>query len=944
MKARSCLSALCGTVLFSAVCAGCSPPAPGTFRTAESREEAAPYVEGIEALRSGNFNEAAADLVKATAAGEENADYLRARGVAGVLTENFPQAITGLERAVKLRADDAEAKLWLAAAYLMNGDPAKGSMNFSFNGVPHNYADLVYNVMAMDYWSSRVNKTYYDRVQRRQVPVNEAVKTTFPEAARAYAERHLATGARPNKLVMDRMKSGLRRGDWTAAWNDLAALRRNAPEDISLRKDAAECLLGFGDALHAREEFTRVLCVEPLWGEGYLGRARAAAMTGDRRRAEADLKTAKELRARGISAAESAVRKAGALPPRKADEAFRQKALSETSWEDLVNSALALHRQFNDRRFRYDEGYQDRVLAISDAIRVDRKNADRRELLARFLFDYRAVPVIWNGPRATEQLRPQSAAEQDGEVRRALEAADEALKIDPRHVNALVTKAYALYALGRPNDAEALADKALKIEPYCARALGFKSYIVHRRADQLASRASALRSGRSETHTEHRSDGVYMVTTRYEPTAEELAEAAQCEAEAAQRRQEAAKLDEEAGRVRREMIPALLKKGKAQKAAVLDADMSEVKRALAEWARKHGDAREKKMYALMAEPIPHTTAADELKTVWENIIRTAWPAAEASLDAAGKIDPADARVSAYRSVLAAARQDAAAATRQRTASLALEEARARLMGTSFVSAGKAPLRIDESGLTLVVRQRYGDALAAEGRNDRALEAYQVNQGIETRADKDTLWALLPTAMLPDTSVGVNAVQEAPSLASLTAWARLGAGRALLALGRPADAQKEFLAVRAYLANWPMTAEHRETMNVVDSWARLGIAEAAIAAGDYETAAPLLVSGEGWPWGLPKDLEARKNALTEKFRAARNQVEEDRMEAQRRMTPEQRIEQSRSFDDDQFQKQREQTLSALQDPNLSPADRRALEASLAELDRVIATRKRGGRTT
>ena len=77
--------------------------------------------------------------------------------------------------------------------------------------------------------------------------------------------------------------------------------------------------------------------------------------------------------------------------------------------------------------------------------------------------------------------------------------------------------------------------------------------------------------------------------------------------------------------------------------------------------------------------------------------------------------------------------------------------------------------------------------------------------------------------------------------------------------------------RAYLASWPPTAKDRETMYVVDSWARLGIAEAAYAARDYDGAFQLLMSGEGWPGRLPEELTRQRKALSDKVVDARRRA-------------------------------------------------------------------------
>ena len=243
---------------------------------------------------------------------------------------------------------------------------------------------------------------------------------------------------------------------------------------------------------------------------------------------------------------------------------------------------------------------------------------------------------------------------------------------------------------------------------------------------------------------------------------------------------------------------------------------------------------------------------------------------------------------------------------------------------------------------MIVRLRDGEAATGSGKHDRAFAQFAANLTVEKRAAKDELWSLMPTAMLPDPAGNLNTIPTAPTLASLVAWSRLGTARSLLALGRDAEAQQEFRAIRAGLARWPATAENRETMNAVDSWARLGIAEAAFATGNHDEAFRLLMSGEGWPWGLPKDLETRKKELTQKLITARNQMDADQLRRQQRMTPEQLKARRQREDMDQFQKQRDQIAKQLEDSNLPPADRRALESSLAELDRMIEAGKSGSR--
>jgi len=451
------------------------------------------------------------------------------------------------------------------------------------------------------------------------------------------------------------------------------------------------------------------------------------------------------------------------------------------------------------------------------------------------------------------------------------------------------------------------------------------------RAAAMEAQARGLRAGHSETHTEMRSDGEYRVTTQRPPTAAELAQAAELEAQAAACRREAAKLAAEAEKVEKVTVPALLKAREFDEAARCDPDRADVLKGQAEMAKRRGDARGAKAYAYLATPFDHTTAAPKLQTAWTETVRTAWKSATETLDAASQIDPADARVPAYRAIVAVGRGDAVAAARQRRLALALEEARMQRMGGT-------PLRVDDVALAMAVRWQHADALLAAGDASAALAAFDVNTQMEPRFEKLALMEFMPTALLPDPREDPSTVPPSPTFASLLAWSHLGAGRALLALSMPEEASKEYRAVIAYENAWPATAEGRETVKTPCGWAQLGLAEAAFAAKDFETARAMVMDSNAVAWGLPKEVEQRRRALEDKIIPAIQQREEQRLRADMQMTPNQM--QTRRVKDDlaKFQKQRDDTERELREPNLDENTKRAMRSSLAQLDRYIAMYK------
>ena len=173
--------------------------------------------------------------------------------------------------------------------------------------------------------------------------------------------------------------------------------------------------------------------------------------------------------------------------------------------------------------------------------------------------------------------------------------------------------------------------------------------------------------GAASSDDETRSDGIYRVTTHYAPTAAELARAAELEAEAADCRREADHLRAEANEVESVTIPALVDEGNAalrsgnlraaarafDEASRCDPDRADVLKGQAEVASRRGDLRAAKAFTLLATPLEHTTAAPKLQTAWNDVVRTDWQNAGGLLDAAASIDPSDARVPAYRAIIAA---------------------------------------------------------------------------------------------------------------------------------------------------------------------------------------------------------------------------------------------------------------------------------------------------
>jgi hypothetical protein len=248
------------------------------------------------------------------------------------------------------------------------------------------------------------------------------------------------------------------------------------------------------------------------------------------------------------------------------------------------------------------------------------------------------------------------------------------------------------------------------------------------------------------------------------------------------------------------------------------------------------------------------------------------------------------------------------------------------------------LRVADVALTLAVRWQQADAFLAASNAASSLAACNLNAQIEPRFDKLALIEFMPTALLPDPTLDPNTIPDSPTFASLLAWSHLGAGRALLALSKPKDALQQYRVVLVYEANWPATAEGRETLKTPCGWAQLGLVEAAFAAKDFETAKAMVMDSNAVAWGLPKELEQRRRVLEERIRQAIEQQEEQRVQAEMRMTPNQISARNLQQQLEQFQKQRDSIARELERPGGSAMGKQAMTRSLADLDRYIANFK------
>ncbi|MCY2925743.1 MAG: hypothetical protein NT031_09935, partial [Planctomycetota bacterium] len=335
----------------------------------------------------------------------------------------------------------------------------------------------------------------------------------FPRAAAMFVSRRQA-GATPQLAgdLLERAKANIQNKRFAAAVKDLDSLLTASPEDGNLLLLHADCLAALGDYSGSRWEYTRVLTDQPALADVYPRRAQAAAHLAGAKGADP---------AAALAQLEQAVR-AGQAQPR------------------LAELALAVHQAVNARRLRYDEIYQDRLRALTEALRADGKNPDRLADLAEFLFAesnppfeqgeprswpvyYRYVPQgVAKFGRAGEILPAPPTSRTAREVARAWALADEALKTNPQHVRSMGIKGTILNFQGEHGQARDVLDKALAIKPNAFTLLRERSVAGQgiARSDALA--AAALRS--PKITTVDNGNGTSTTTTVY-PSAADLARA-----------------------------------------------------------------------------------------------------------------------------------------------------------------------------------------------------------------------------------------------------------------------------------------------------------------------------------------------------------------------------------------------------------------------------------
>jgi Tfp pilus assembly protein PilF len=839
----------------------------------------ADFLTGVNAMDKGDYPAAIAAFSDAIEQDEENPDYYLSRGVANLLAEKIPQALKDLQRASRLDGgSDRETRMWLAAAERMGG-------NIFTETFPQSTRDR-YESLVGD------GSAFYGDVNGRQQREPEYPPSAeerargydwFSEAAKLFAEKRKSTVDLGPAMQAGGIELFQQQKYAEALASFDFALKSN-PNDLELAYLRAQCLAQLNDWSTARQSCTRILWQQPLRGEVYLSRAMAAARMGDVNRARSDLDAAARHHAANIETLRPEIQKAidsmqeeQATDPATYVTALEAAARAGKPWKELAAVAKKVHHSMDSRRLRLDETYQYRLRELHEALAADPNNADRLAAIAEYM-NSQIHP--WGGrvePRTPfTQFRTFNV---DAEIATAESYADRAIAINSNQAQALVTKAHVRIRLKQYADAETLLKQAMSIRDDIPEMLDLYAGIMAGVASAKSYNAHNLRSPKH--WSEDRDEGDWRVTyyyTRY-PTADELAMAEQLE-------NESKALFAMAESYMKRMIE--LRSGTAdgwyyqgeyerwkgdvqaacrsmEQAVQLDPKHIKAWEALAEMYANL-DQSEKALEAHSNETnVIQTNAIGFLRIAWGKIDKTAYKSAGAALDRAMQLDPTDARIYAYRGVIAEQQEKPEDAIVFYRMVLAMEDARLRRMGNPL-PAKEMSHAIDpqELGLAMVCGVKCGDLLTKAEKSSEAIEVLQLIADLQNKIPREQWPTRLYLSMLPDqvSPDDPNFVPEAVAASTWLAAANVAMAQSALNQEKQDLAEKYFVAAAALEAPGEPGAR-----------ARIGLARLYLSQDRYEGAMKVLHTNTSGTFS--REIQSELNDINMQIAQGMNKQQDQR---------------------------------------------------------------------
>ncbi len=801
------------------------------------------FLQGLDQLVDGRPAEAAGSFSTAIEADEENPDFHAARGSTLVVSQKMEQALPDLQRALRLNPDHLLASRMARLAYLMMGDQLTAS-KFKGHG-SHAGEDFLITDVGVGYGNKALSQKHNYPLGPQDAQKYSASLTKLPAVALMIASSFQTDNLKSAEALYALGVSQIQTRDYSAARRSFNYVTAHDPHDWSAMYYHARGLLETGDPELARNELTFVLSWTRFLPEAYAARALCAVKQNDLVRAQADLAIVRELAPGLAGEVEAAMAARGqtegkpgkdALPPLQLlpgeNEAAAWERLLAAStptadFHQLTSIGLALRRSVDARRRRWDETYQQQLFQLVSAARAHPGDAERLADVAEFLREHNknlALTVAPNTP--PRYLRRQTNSTAQWEIELAFTLVNEGLNANGRNARCWAVKSAILlhHYLDLPA-AEQAARYAVQFDPRLIAAHMALSDCCQEYATRLRERAAALRAPKPVTRTVEvvDSNGRFIrndTETIYIPASpEELAQAAECDRQAGEwERTEQFCFDNALAAAKGtkeepfyQALMLYMKQDYAGARPWLERAVREnpgdpaMRRRLAACLEKLGLDEEALEERSRAVNLQHTTADLWLQVAWQKLERGTWTKSRQALLRAREIDPADARVAAFESVLAEyGDQDASRALSATQVALAQEEARAMANQTSFLPLTNPQGRLtpNDMGLWMVLCLRGGKAIF-RAQPAKAAELYLSTAAAEARLSDFELAKPVPAAMLPWPQRDPKATLGPPPLVSLLKNNRIFAGQALLNAGQKAAAAQQFAAAENFAHRLPV---------------------------------------------------------------------------------------------------------------------------------------------
>lgn len=789
------------------------------------------FLRGLDLLGAFHPLDSITSFSQAIDADDENADFYTARGAAYVVAQQMQQALPDLQRAMKLKPNNVLASRMTRLAYLMLGDQLKASKFYGHGSTAS--VDFLITEVGVAYGNRSMSQRRGYRQDARDGQKAKAAVQKLRTVASVVARSFQTGDAKSAEALYALGVEQFNNKDFSGAGRSFRNVIAANPANWSARYYFARSLLETGVPELARNELTYVLCWKRFLPEAFVARSLCAAKQHDLTRAKADLETARKLDPARAAEAEPATAQAQDQPPpagadkdSAAWDRLRETAKANRPFDELVAAALELRRSVDARRLRWDEAYQDRLHELSAAARAQPGNADRLADVAEFLRDNHEVLALQVAPDgATHQLRRQSNQTAAWEIEMAFALTGEGLNADPRHARSwAIRSAILLHNENKLEEAEAAANAAVGFDARLIAGHMALSDCFKEHAVRLRQQAAALRMTRTGTRNVRvvNSNGNFVrydtETYSIPPTAEQLAQAAECDRQAAvyEDKEQGALSDALAaakGTKDEPFYQALLLYLKRdfsgalpwlEKGVAASPDDFKLRHSLANCLKALGRDEESIEQFAKAVNLRQTTGEVWLQVAWNKLESNAWKAAREALLKARDSDPSDARVAAFWSVLS--ESDASGGGSPQAdiqAALAQEEARARANQTTFLATAKPASKLspEEIGLSMMLRLKAARSVF-RSKPDLAADYYLTNAAAEPRLSEWNLAKVVHSAMLPSPTRDPKQPPAPPPLVAVLKNNRIFAGQALLDSGRGAEAAKQFAAAENFANRLP----------------------------------------------------------------------------------------------------------------------------------------------